>query len=120
MSITLYPSEQKAIEAIVKEEAAKLRNKTFNTINLSTFADTVMDRINKLGFIAVVNRDIMSPDNYELIGENDLVFSPKVDVISRISNTGIDFDKMQYETQHGILDGKAYKIDAFGNKKSVD
>lgn len=114
----LYPSEQKKIDLICKEEAVRLKNERSLKLNaLEEFGKRLMTRLYDAGFIAVVSTDAMDPKNYELVGEDTLVFVPTIDILRRVDgDQEIDFDKMQFESKRDA----GYEVSYDGTKKAID
>ena len=114
----LYPSEQKKINQICNEELVRYRDTRRTSLTaLSDFAKRVMDRLEAAGFIAVVSTDIQDPKNYELIGEEDIVFVPTIDILHRVGGDApVDFDRMQFEVKKAA----GYEIAPDGTKKQFD
>lgn len=116
MSLNLYPSEEKAIQAIISEEIRLLRLNQNKLTSYERFRDAIQDRLHKIGFLSVVSIDQLDPKNYDLLDDDTLVFSPQVDILSRIDkNHEIDFDKMQFEEKKKV----GYEIKPDGTKKEV-
>ena len=114
----LYPSEQKLINGICNEELVRYRgNRKTSLTALADFAKRLMDKLYAAGFVAVVSTDITDPRNYELVGDDELVFIPTIDILHRVDgDLPVDFDRMQFEVKKDA----GYEIAPDGTKKQFD
>lgn len=105
-----YPDEVLALhETLTKIQNAFL-GKTFDRQTRHDFELSVVDKIADLGFVAVVDWDIMeAPDG-------NSYYLPAVDVVRRIvPEPETDFDRVQWGVRKGLEDGQPGYIRADGS-----
>jgi hypothetical protein len=121
--VNLMPSERLDIKNAIAAESNSYQTKSSfdaadsaNAIESSAkhFAERLISRINSLGYQCFVSSNIKDEDNWTMYSDGTMMWTPKVSLLGRYdakkAKQETDYDKLQWQCQHGYVDGKVGKL----------
>ncbi len=106
----IYPSEELEVKRAIHSAIESFKGSEASKLGITVMAGRIQDAVYRAGFHCLVNTDPMDPGNYDLIGKDQLVFIPQVNLTGRVDGkTETDFDRMQFDAKSGTRESSEYK-----------